>query len=106
MARSSSRPITSRAPSRLRNGASSTRRRWSPPARVEEAARLGLGSRHSRQASRNTSPVEQEGHGSVSDTRVLLDGIAMGESPRWHEGRLWFSDWGTNEIVAADLDGK
>jgi sugar lactone lactonase YvrE len=29
----------------------------------------------------------------------------MGESPRWHDGRLWFSDWGTNEIIAVDLDG-
>jgi sugar lactone lactonase YvrE len=29
----------------------------------------------------------------------------MGESPRWHDGRLWFSNWGTNEIVAVDLNG-
>jgi sugar lactone lactonase YvrE len=45
-------------------------------------------------------------HGWVSDTRVLLEGFGMGESPRWHEGRLWFSNWGTNEIVAVDLDGN
>ena len=38
--------------------------------------------------------------------RVLLDGLAMPESPRWHEGRLWFSNWGTREIVAVDLDGN
>ena len=43
--------------------------------------------------------------GRVLDTRVLLDGFGMGESPRWHEGRLWFSNWGPNEIVAVDLDG-
>lgn len=43
--------------------------------------------------------------GSDVETRVLLDGLGMGESPRWHEGRLWFSSWGTNEIVAVDLDG-
>jgi sugar lactone lactonase YvrE len=30
----------------------------------------------------------------------------MGESPRWHDGRLWFSNWGTNEIVAVDLNGN
>ena len=30
----------------------------------------------------------------------------MGESPRWHDGRLWFSDWGAQEIMATDLDGK
>ena len=45
-------------------------------------------------------------HASVSETRVLLDGLGMGESPRWHAGRLWFSNWGTNEIVALDLDGN
>jgi len=38
--------------------------------------------------------------------RVLLDGLAMVESPRWHDGRLWFPHWGTPDIVAVDLDGK
>ena len=38
--------------------------------------------------------------------RVLLDGLAMPESPRWHDGRLWFSNWGTRQIVAVDLDGR
>ncbi len=40
-----------------------------------------------------------------SAVRVLLDGLAIGESPRWHEGRLWFAHWGTGEIVAIDLEG-
>jgi sugar lactone lactonase YvrE len=40
------------------------------------------------------------------ETRVLLDGLAMVESPRWHEGRLWFPHWGTTEIIAVDLEGK
>src|SRR5262245_13292371 len=30
----------------------------------------------------------------------------MGESPRWHEDRLWFSDWGAQEIVATDANGR
>ncbi len=30
----------------------------------------------------------------------------MGESPRWHQNRLWFSDWGAREIVATDIHGK
>jgi sugar lactone lactonase YvrE len=38
--------------------------------------------------------------------RVLLDGLAIPESPRWHDGRLWFSNLGTKEIVAVDLDGN
>jgi sugar lactone lactonase YvrE len=37
--------------------------------------------------------------------RVLLDGLAIPESPRWHDGRLWFSNWGTGRIVAVDLNG-
>src|SRR5204863_4639869 len=39
------------------------------------------------------------------DTTLLLDGLAFVESPRWHDDRLWFSHWGTEEIVAVDLDG-
>jgi len=41
-----------------------------------------------------------------SQNRVLLTGLAMGESPRWHDGRLWLSDWGAQEIIALDLDGN
>jgi sugar lactone lactonase YvrE len=37
---------------------------------------------------------------------VLLTGIAFGESPRWHDGRLWFSDWVAREVVAVDLEGR
>src|SRR6266508_5931520 len=40
------------------------------------------------------------------ELRTLLTGLAMGESPRWHAGRLWFADWGAQEIVAVDLDGN
>ena len=42
---------------------------------------------------------------SMPEPKVLLDGLAYVESPRWHEGRLWFTHWGTGEIVAVDLDG-
>jgi sugar lactone lactonase YvrE len=38
--------------------------------------------------------------------QILMSGISFGESPRWHEGRLWFSDWGAQEIIAVDLDGN
>jgi sugar lactone lactonase YvrE len=36
---------------------------------------------------------------------VLLTGLAIGESPRWHDGRLWFANWGTQEVVAMDVTG-
>jgi len=35
-----------------------------------------------------------------------MTGIAFGESPRWHDDRLWFADWGTQEIIAVDLEGN
>jgi sugar lactone lactonase YvrE len=38
--------------------------------------------------------------------KILLDGLAYVESPRWHDGRLWFAHWGAGEIVAVDLNGK
>jgi len=37
---------------------------------------------------------------------LLLSGLVIGESPRWHEGRLWFSNWGTQEIIAVDVEGN
>jgi sugar lactone lactonase YvrE len=40
------------------------------------------------------------------EPKVLLDGLAYVESPRWHDGRLWFAHWGAGEVVAVDLDGK
>ena len=39
---------------------------------------------------------------SVVEAHVLLSGLVVGESPRWHEDRLWFAHWGTGEIVAVD----
>ena len=40
---------------------------------------------------------------SAIEPRVLLGGLAMVESPRWHEERFWFPHWGTTEIVAVDM---
>lgn len=42
----------------------------------------------------------------MSEPRVILDGLAYVESPRWHDGRLWFAHWGTDEIVAVAPDGR
>ncbi|MGD9703918.1 MAG: SMP-30/gluconolactonase/LRE family protein [Acidimicrobiia bacterium] len=39
-------------------------------------------------------------------TRTLLTGLVMGESPRWHGGRLWFCDWGVGDIISVGLDGR
>jgi sugar lactone lactonase YvrE len=41
----------------------------------------------------------------MSDLHVLMSGLVFGEQPRWHGDRLWFSDWGTQEVIAVDLAG-
>jgi sugar lactone lactonase YvrE len=41
-----------------------------------------------------------------SETHTLLTGLTFGESPRWHDGRFWFSNWVAQEIVAVDLEGR
>ncbi len=34
-----------------------------------------------------------------------MEGIVFAESPRWHAGRLWFSDWGAGRVYALTVDG-
>ena len=43
---------------------------------------------------------------STAAPRVLSSGYAYVESPRWHDGRLWFAHWGAGEVVAVDLEGR
>ena len=42
----------------------------------------------------------------MSEPRVLLSGLGIPESPRWHGGRLWFCNWIDRQVAAVDLDGK
>ncbi|WP_163511335.1 SMP-30/gluconolactonase/LRE family protein [Fodinicola acaciae] len=37
---------------------------------------------------------------------VLLTGLKIGESARWHDGRLWLCNWGTRQVLAVDDDGR
>ena len=38
-------------------------------------------------------------------TKVLAEGIYFGEGPRWHDGRLWFSDFYAHEVKSVSLAG-
>jgi sugar lactone lactonase YvrE len=42
----------------------------------------------------------------VAEVQQLLDGLSFGESLRWHQDRLWLADWGAQEIVAVDGQGR
>ena len=38
-------------------------------------------------------------------TRVLCEGIYFGDDPRWHQGRLWFSDFFAHAVKSVSLAG-
>jgi sugar lactone lactonase YvrE len=42
----------------------------------------------------------------MTEPTILLTGVALGESPRWHDDRLWFADWGAQELIAMDAAGR
>jgi sugar lactone lactonase YvrE len=35
----------------------------------------------------------------TATVEVLLEGLVFPESPRWHDGALWVSDWGAGEVL-------
>jgi sugar lactone lactonase YvrE len=43
---------------------------------------------------------------SLPELRTLMTGLSFPESPRWHDDRLWVSDWGAHEVIAVDPEGK
>ena len=42
----------------------------------------------------------------MSDTTTLIDGLYFGEGPRWHQGRLWFSDFYAHAVKSVDESGE
>jgi sugar lactone lactonase YvrE len=41
----------------------------------------------------------------MPEPEILLSGLGIPESPRWHEGRLWFGNWIDRQVMAVGLDG-
>jgi sugar lactone lactonase YvrE len=37
---------------------------------------------------------------------TLIDGLNFPEGPRWHDGKLFFSDMHAHKVIAADLQGR
>lgn len=40
------------------------------------------------------------------NTTILIDGLQFPEGPRWHDGRLWFSDMNAQKVMTVDLSGN
>ncbi|HZC46243.1 MAG TPA: SMP-30/gluconolactonase/LRE family protein [Candidatus Acidoferrum sp.] len=37
--------------------------------------------------------------------KVLIDGLAFPEGPRWHQGKFYFSDMHAHQVIAVDMAG-
>ena len=42
----------------------------------------------------------------MSEPQLLAADLVIGESARWHDGRVWLSNWGAQEILAFDQEGN
>jgi sugar lactone lactonase YvrE len=42
----------------------------------------------------------------MTKIETLASGLCFGEGPRWHNGRLWFSDMHDLAVKTVDLDGR
>ena len=42
----------------------------------------------------------------ISIPQVLIENLVFPEGPRWHGGKLWFSDMHAHEVVTVDLQGN
>lgn len=42
----------------------------------------------------------------MTDTSTLTGGLHFGEGPRWHQGRLWFSDFYDHAVKSVDSAGE
>ncbi len=40
------------------------------------------------------------------ELELLVDGLGFGEGPRWHQDRLWFSDFVLAHVLSVGTDGK
>ena len=41
----------------------------------------------------------------MAEPKLLLDGQVFLEGPRWHDGKLWFSDMHMHQVKTVDLNG-
>src|SRR5947208_1071216 len=41
----------------------------------------------------------------MPEPEIVLSGLGIPESPRRHEGQLWFCNWIDRQVVAVDMDG-
>src|SRR4029453_2077305 len=82
-------------------------RRWTPRRR----SRRGRSTeppliRIQQRAGQPSSCSQEHGMADAATLDVLVDGLTFPEGPRWHDGRLWFSDFYSHRVLAADRTGR
>src|SRR5919197_4813062 len=84
-----------------------------PPSPIRSARSAPVPRPCSSRNLRTVSRISSGGRATISTTRschhlrvqTLLAGGAFFESPRWHDGRWWFSDFFRKLVVAVDDGG-
>lgn len=41
----------------------------------------------------------------ITERSLIADGLTIAEGPRWHDGRLWFSDFYLQKVMCVEADG-
>jgi sugar lactone lactonase YvrE len=62
----------------------------------------------SRQSNKITArvPISRIEAGIVLKTEVLVEGLMFPECPRWHDGKLWFSDMQARRVMTVNFNGN
>ncbi len=68
-------------------------------------ARLGPASLVLYDGHAETGAAEKE-TSVMPEPNVILSGLGIPESPRWHQGRLWFCNWIDPQVMAVGMDGN
>lgn len=42
----------------------------------------------------------------IDKPAIIAEGLAFAEAPRWHDGKLWFSDFYTHRVSSIDQSGR
>jgi sugar lactone lactonase YvrE len=84
--------------------AKSTQKKILSPTTVVETISSTPSPTPSKTTSVKTIPVDTSK--AAPDTTILVDGLVFPECPRWHDGKLWFSDMHANKVMTVDMDGK
>src|SRR3990172_7889531 len=90
---------------------------WIPPWINRSALRLPWGVPDGRESGAGFTAGAEAAYDRGTTTRerapmpypvptVVMDGLNFPEGPRWHDGRLWFSDMHARRVMTLDPGGQ